>query len=254
MSFQFSIIIICKNEEHNIGQCLRSVHDLSDDIVVYDSGSTDSTVSILRQFPVQLHTGVWSGFGPTRQKAVDLAKHDWVLVVDADEVVSDGLRAWLQQLTPPAPDTAFRIRLKNHLGQRLVKWGAWGHDYRVRLYHKASVRWNELIVHERLVIPEHTRLINIHASLEHYTARSFTSLAQKMKQYALLTARQYHSQGKTSGWLKRSLGPGFAFFKSYIIKLGFLDGITGFHLASIISDYTLLKYEKLQEMEKKKEK
>src|SRR5215212_3926227 len=100
MSFQFSIIIICKNEREQIAQAISSVYSLSDDIVVYDSGSTDGTLESVKKFPVQLYTGVWEGYGKTRQKAVQLSKYDWVFIVDADEVVSDELVEELKMIKP----------------------------------------------------------------------------------------------------------------------------------------------------------
>lgn len=252
MSVKLSIIIICKNEAAGIGRTLESLRSLSDDIVVYDSGSTDGTLDIVRNFPVQLHTGSWEGFGRNRQKAVDLARHDWVMVVDADEILSSELVEEIRALDPPNNNTAYRICLRNHLGNEYVKWGDWGNDFRLRLYNRHVLRWNDAIVHEKLVVPEGTTITDLKGTVHHRTANGVDDYSRKMVQYALLTAEQYHIRGRRSTWIKRHLGPLFTFFKNYIVLLGFLDGRKGYVIARIISFYTFLKYTRLKEIEEAK--
>jgi glycosyltransferase involved in cell wall biosynthesis len=244
----FSIIIICKNEEENIERCIQSIASLSDDIVVYDSGSTDETLEKLKNFPIKLFTGGWEGFGKTRQKAAELSKYDWVLIIDADEVVSQNLGLELLSLSLTDSGIAYRIHLKNHLGNKHIKWGVWGNDDRIRLYNKNMVHWNEDIVHEKLVMPRNIVLKKLHSTIHHYTAKNFEQLSQKMKQYALLTAEKYYSQGKKAVWINKNFSPLFTFIKSYVFKLGFLDGGNGFKLAKIIALYTSLKYKRLHEL------
>lgn len=250
MSVQFSIVIICRNEAAHIGQTISSLLPLHADIVVYDSGSTDGTLELLQQLPVRLHAGPWLGFGRTRQKAAELARHDWVLIVDADEELTPGLAQELQQLDPPSERTVYSVRLLNHIGATHVRHGSWGHDHRVRLYNKRSIRWNDDQVHEKLLLPPGTQVVPLQHPMVHYTARSMQVLNQKLDQYALLTASQYHAYGKRSTWLKRNAGPLFAFAKSYLLKLGLLDGRTGWNLASALAGYTARKYKKLYELEK----
>ena len=249
MSVPFSIVMICKNEAHNILNALKSVYGLSDDIVVYDSGSTDATVQIVNTQPARLIDGEWEGFGKTRQKAVDLAKYDWVLMVDADEKLSEGLRDELQQWQP-AGETAYRIQLQNYIGQTHLKWGAWLNDKRVRLFNKKYWRWNEYIIHEKLLPTGKFQAATLQNPIRHTTAKSMEDYTKKMMQYACLTAELYYGQKKKQNWFRAYGGPAFTFVKNYVFLLGFLDGSAGFTLAKIISMYTYVKYKRLRRLYK----
>ena len=252
MSFQFSIVIICKDEAGHIGQTLKSIFSLSDDIVVYDTGSTDGTLEVLEKFPIKFHYGLWEGFGITRQKAVQFSRYDWVFIIDADEIVTNALAEELKQLKLTDEKIVYSILLQNHLGSQHIKWGIWGNDYRVRLYNKKLISWNDLIVHEELVIPNYITVKKLTKPILHYTAGDITELTNKMHLYALLTAEQYHLHGKRARWVKTVFGPLFAFIKSYILKFGFLDGKNGYDIARIIAGYTFLKYKRLHELWKNK--
>lgn len=247
MRFLFSIVIICKNEKDSIARTLESVQALSDDIVVYDSGSTDGTIEIVKSFDVKLHTGPWLGFGATRQQAALLSKYDWVLVVDGDEVVTPALGKELLSLQLINPEEAYRIELYNHLGTRRIRYGTWGKDFRIRLYHKDRMAWTPKIVHETLE-GSAARFIDLEHPILHYTASSFAALTRKMNAYAKLTGEQYYRSGKKSSLLKRSFGPIFTFLKSYVLKLGFLDGAAGYRLASLLARYTQQKYAHLHRL------
>lgn len=250
MSFQFSITIICKNAAGFIERTVNSVSGLSDDVVVYDSGSTDQTIELLKAMPVQLYEGPWEGFGKTRQKAAELARYPWVLVIDADEIVSPALGRELKSLDPQSDQIAYSIELKNHLGEERIKWGSWGYDFRIRLYNRNFVRWNDAMVHEKPVLSTGVQIQKLKYPVLHYTARTKKELWDKMHHYALLTAAQYHLNGKKASWIKRSSGPLFAFLKSFFFKFGFMDGKGGFDVASIIARYTYLKYHRLHELER----
>jgi glycosyltransferase involved in cell wall biosynthesis len=248
MSLQLSIIIICKNEAAHIARTLDSVCSLSNDVVVYDSGSTDGTLDIVSQYPVNLHTGPWEGFGPTRQKAVELSRYNWVLIIDGDEVVSKELAQEIRSLDPHSEQQAWRLPLHNYLGRDYIRRGDWGNDYRLRLYNKKVLRWNGYIVHEKLVVPPGVKITDLHYPVYHCTAQDVDELSTKMVEYALLTAEQYYINGRQSTWIKRHMGPVFTFVKNYIFLLGFLDGRNGYVIARIISFYTFLKYTRLHEL------
>lgn len=249
MIAQFSIIIICRNEARNIEAAVSSILSLSDDVVIYDSGSTDGTLDIVRKLPVRLETGAWQGFGPTRQLAAQCARHDWVLVVDADEVVLPELAAELGRWQAPAAPTAYSIQLHNHIGAVCLRHGTWGHDFRVRLYNRHHAHWSDARVHEKLLLATGTRTERLQHTIRHNTARSMEELAQKLDRYATLTAGEYRRIGKKSTWIKRNLGPLFAFIKSFFLKLGFLDGRAGYQLAQAIARYTRQKYVRLHRLQ-----
>jgi glycosyltransferase involved in cell wall biosynthesis len=248
MSFSFSVVMICRDAETTIGHALEHVRGLSDDVVVYDSGSTDGTLNIVRRYDVQLHQGEWLGFGRTRQKATDLARHDWVLMIDADEVVTKEMQDELKSMPLPPPNTAYRFCLHHIINGQPLHWGQWRHDCRVRLYNRKVVRWSDKAIHETVEVPQGIFIKTLRHGVLHYPAQSIDTFAEKMKQYALLTAAQHKAEGKRSTWMKRNLSPGFNFLQNYIFRLGFLDGSAGFRLARIFSRYTAEKYKTLKRL------
>src|SRR5829696_10006564 len=128
MGTPISIVIVCKNEAGVIANTLRSVRGLSDDIVVFDNGSDDGTIDIIKQFPVTLHIGKWEGFGITKQKATLLARNDWILSLDADEVPDEELIQELRQVTLENEKEVYSVRRKNFLGKHHLRYGEWGND------------------------------------------------------------------------------------------------------------------------------
>lgn len=249
---RISIVIVCKNEAGNIEKVLDSIRDISDDVVVYDSGSTDGTIGILKSYGVRLHQGEWMGFGKTKQFAIGLAKHDWILSIDADESPDEKLANELKQLEPGDERTVYDIRFKNYLGEKHLRWGEWGSDTHIRLFNRRLVNWNEAPVHESLVMPEGIKVLKLQGSIIHRTMKDTAEYSQKMVSYALLNAEKYYRSGKRSTWLKRSFSPLFSFVKHYIFMLGFLDGWEGLLSARMTAFYTFLKYARLHELQNRK--
>ena len=142
MNKQLSIVIICKNEKGSIERVLQSIVPVSEDIVVYDSGSTDGTVAVLQQFPVRINQGEGMGFGKTKQHAVSLAANDWVLCLDADEALDNALQKSLQQLSFDDSNKVYQFRFKNLLGSKHLRWGEWGGDKHIRLFNRRKVNWD----------------------------------------------------------------------------------------------------------------
>lgn len=247
MQQELSIVIICKNEEATIARTLASVKALSHDIVVYDSGSSDKTLQLIHEAGITPIEGDWFGFGPTRRHATTLAKNDWILCVDADEWLEESLQQEIRQLTP-TPGTLYRVRLKNHLGQKPINWGGWGTDWRLRLFNRTDTNWSEAQIHERVVLPSRCKVQSLQGRINHRTAKSIEDYKFKMSRYAVLTARNYFAQKKNATWLKRYASPFYAFFKNYILKLGFLDGAAGWQVSKQIAVYTFQKYQHLHDL------
>jgi glycosyltransferase involved in cell wall biosynthesis len=247
MTAKFSVVIVCKNEADIIGRVLDSVQPLTDDIIIYDNGSTDGTLDIISGYSVNLHRGPWLGYGKTKQHAVNLAKHDWVLSIDADEALDKDLQEELQSLSF-ADGTVYQIRFKNFLGDKCLQWGEWGHDKHVRIFNRKAVNWNEADIHEELVIPGGIKIKRLRGHILHYTMKDIPEYSRKVVHYALLNAEKYFRQGKKAGFVKRYINPGFAFNKHYFFQLGFLDGWEGLISACMTSYYTFLKYARLHEL------
>ncbi|MBL0336498.1 MAG: glycosyltransferase family 2 protein [Chitinophagaceae bacterium] len=249
-----SIVIICKNEAAVIGHTLEKIKGVSDDIIVYDNGSTDETVSIVRQYPVRLEQGPWEGFGRTKNKACALAKHDWILSLDADETPDETLIASLRSFDGAEEKAVYDIRFKNFLGNVHLRFGEWGDDSHIRLFNRKLVLWNEAPVHEELIIPAGVSISKIKGAILHRTMKDIAEYAIKMAHYAELRAGQYFKNNKKASWYKIRVAPTFNFIKYYFFKGGFLDGHEGFVCAKMTAFYTFLKYSRLKEMYKVEEK
>ncbi len=250
MKNRFSIVIVCKNEAAVIKHVLDSAQTVTDDIVLYDSGSTDGTLTIAQQYKnVQLHQGPWLGFGKTKQAATALAKWDWILSLDADEALDETLQQTLAQLSLNDPLTAYDIPFKNFLGRKYLRWGEWGFDSHVRLFHRGHAGWSDAAVHEQLLLPKHGVLKKLRGHVLHRTVRDLTVYSRKVTDYALLNAAKYHTAGKKATALKRYIAPPFTFLKFYVFMLGFLDGWEGFLCARMTAYYTFLKYARLHELQ-----
>lgn len=245
-----SVVIICKNEEDVIGKTLQSLGGLTDDVIVYDNGSTDNSLAVVRQFPVRLEQGSWEGFGATKRKAIALARHDWILSLDADEALDEEIRKSLQQLQPENDSMIYEMRFRNFLGEKYLRYGEWGNDRHIRLFNRNKVNWDDAPVHEQLRVPAGAVKKTVPGYILHRTMKDLADYSSKMRQYALLNAEKYRQQGKKVSGLKLWLAPGFSFFRNYILKGGFLDGHAGYICARMTAWYTFLKYARLKELNK----
>ena len=245
---KLSVVIICKNSASVIGKTLQSFAGLTDDIVVYDNGSTDNTAEIVQRSGANLFNGNWDGFGKTKNKANSLAKYNWILSLDADEAIDDELKNSLLCLSFTNEKVVYDISFKTFLGDKYLKHGEWGGDHHIRLFNRNEVRWNDAAVHEQLMIPDAMQVKKIKGYVLHRTAENFHDYEKKMEDYASLNAKKYFKQGKRLWWGKQWLSPIFSFVQNYIFRLGFLDGRDGYTCARITAGYTFLKYKKLKEL------
>ena len=249
---KISVVIVCKNEEDEIGRTLRSLAGLTDDIVVLDNGSIDNTKNIVRDLDARLVEESWEGFGKTKNKATRFAKYDWILNLDADESIDKELKNSLLNLPLQNDDEVFEIKFKNFFGDTYLRFGEWGSDRHIRLFNRRKVNWNETIVHEGLIFAPGVRVKKLKGFVLHYTVKNKAEFANKMQKYGLLNAEKYAREGKRSSWLRIYLAPVFTFLKYYVFQLGFLDGRAGFICAKMSSYYTHIKYARLLELNKVK--
>ena len=243
-----SIVIVCKNEADIIGATLDSLEGITDDIVVYDSGSTDSTLDILKRYPVKLYQGAWEGYGTTKKRAVALAKYDWILSLDADEAIDNELKQFILGLDLNERSTAYSLQYWNFLGNQRIRYGEWGSDSHVRLFNRREVNWNHASVHEQLEMPKDIKIKKAKGHVLHRTVRNEKEYSEKTFHYAMLSAGKYYLQGRKPSWFKRWIAPGFNFFNFYILQAGFLDGKAGYLCAKMTGRYTRLKYARLKEL------
>lgn len=250
---RLSVVIVCKNGAKVIGETIKSFSGLTDDILIYDNGSTDGTKEIVKQNNARLVEGAWEGFGKTKNKANALAKYDWILSLDADEAIDEELKESLLKEGLTDEKKVFEFKFKNFLGNKWLRFGEWGNDKHLRLFNRKEIRWNDAEVHESLLLPKEVKIISVPGHVLHKTAANFSEYENKMENYAVLNAAKYFKQQKRSGSLKMFFSAIFSFLKNYFFKLGFLDGVTGYHCARINARYTFLKYKRLDELRGKKQ-
>jgi glycosyltransferase involved in cell wall biosynthesis len=239
---RLSVAIIAFNEESNLAACLRSVA-WADEIVVVDSGSRDATREVARAHGARvIETADWPGFGAQKNRAVDACTGDWVLALDADERVELPLReAIVRALEQPAFDVYAMPRRSTYCG-RFIRHGGWWPDYVTRLFRRGTARFSEARVHERLVTDRPVG--RLAAPLTHYSFRSMDQVIGKMNRYSTEGARMLAGRGRAPG-LAGAIGHGLAaFLRTYVFKLGFLDGRYGFLLAVSNAEGSYYRYVK----------
>lgn len=241
-----SVVIISKNEAERIDGCLASV-TWADEIVVVDSGSTDSTLEIVRRYTDKIYTIPWQGFGPQKQSAVNLASHDWVLNVDCDERVSLELAEEIKGiLSLDVPESAYSIPRRTFFGRKEIKHCGWYPDWTIRLFDRTKSRYSDSIVHERVVTDGVVSTCREH--LLHYSFAGLSPLLEKLNFYSDLSARQMFDQGKLCSLFDLSVRPLIAFLKTYLFKAGILDGVEGLVISTTTAMLTFAKYAKLREL------
>lgn len=245
---KISVVIVCKNEAHILGRTLQGVQSLAAEVLVYDTGSTDGTVQLAKSAGATVVEAPWEGYGPSKQKAIALAQHDWVLNLDADEVPDEEAQRAIGQLSLSDEKICYRLRFVNFLGERALHWGEFGFDSHIRLFNRKQVGWNDEAVHERLQFAAGVKDQRLTGAILHYTMKNTAEFVQKSVHYALLNAGNYFQRGKKSTWIKRYLSPLFMFLKYYCLRLGFLDGWAGLFSARMASLYTYVKYARLYEL------
>jgi len=194
-----SVVIVCKNGAKVIGETIKSFSGLTDDILIYDNGSTDDTKEMVNQSNARLIEGSWEGFGKTKNKANALAKHDWILSLDADESIDEQLKENLLQLNLADESKVYEFKFKNFLGDKWLRYGEWGNDKHIRLFNKKKISWNDADVHESLLLPTEVKVISIPGNVLHKTAPDITAYEKKMENYAALNAEKYFKQQKRAG-------------------------------------------------------
>ena len=238
-----SVIVITKNEADRIGRCLESVA-WADEIIVLDSGSTDQTVSIARQYTPHVVVTDWPGFGKQKNRALEMATGDWVLSLDADETVTAELRSELAAaMASPDGKAAFKMPRRSRFCGRHMRHAGWWPDYVTRLFRRGRARFSDDLVHERL-IPDGP-VGTLSTPLDHDTVRNLDEVLGKVNQYSAAGARKAHKRGRR-GSLTKAVSHGlWSFLRTYLFRGGFLDGREGFMLAVANAEGTYYRYLKL---------
>ncbi|MCR4659897.1 MAG: glycosyltransferase family 2 protein [Bacteroidales bacterium] len=241
-----SAVIITCNEARNIGRCLDSLAGVADEIIVVDSGSTDNTELICKEYNVRFDAHPWEGYDKQKNYANSLATNSWIFSIDADEALSPKLRESLMKFKQGEDDatTAYSVNRLTYYQGRAIRHCGWYPERKVRLFRKGEAKWDG-IVHEDLVFEG--KAANLDGDLLHYPYNGLNDLIAKYSKYASLMADKYHSQGKHATTMDCVLRPLWTFLRNYLIRFGMLDGHEGWTICKMMAYYTFMKYTLLRE-------
>jgi glycosyltransferase involved in cell wall biosynthesis len=240
-----SVIIITKNESQHIDRCLASVA-WADEIIVFDSGSTDITVEICKRYTPWVFVTDWPGFGPQKQRALDKASGDWILSIDADEYISDALKAEIQNVISKNAANGYEIpRLSSYCGKQ-IKHGGWWPDYVLRLFRHKDGRFTDDIVHERITVNGKTQQLT--NPILHEAFVDSEEVLRKINTYSSLGAKKLFAQGKKTSLTQALYKSIWTFFRTYILQAAFMNGPHGLMLAISNAEGTYYKYVKLLDL------
>lgn len=251
----FSVVIIAKNEAHNLPRCLASIQGWAAEIIVALNETTDASEVIARQHGARVHQLPWRGFRDTKNAALALASHDWVLSLDADEEVSLALRADLSAfLRQPDRDrfAGARFPRKVWFIDRWITHGDWYPDFSLRFIHRARSRWGgDEFVHEKVECDG--PVATLRGDLHHYSFPTLASHVGKINPFAELFVRQQQAKGVRFSLGAAVFRPWWRFFRGYVLRRGFLDGFPGFYIACATAFGAFVRYSRLYEVENRRE-
>lgn len=237
-----SITVITKNEEANIRQCLESVK-WADEIVVVDSGSTDGTLAICREYTDKVFAEQWLGYGPQKNRALDYATGEWVLSLDADERVTLQLKEEIEKAMVEGACSAYRVpRLSSYCG-RYMRHSGWWPDHVLRLFKRGTARFSNARVHEQ--VETAGKIGTLASPLLHQSFSNFEQVLHKVNQYSTESACMLAARGKRASLSQAIFHAVWAFCRTYLLRRGFLDGRHGFLLAVSNAEGTYYRYVKL---------
>jgi len=243
---KISAAIITFNEERNIARVIESLR-CCDEILVLDSGSNDRTVEIARKLGARVEEASWHGYAAQKNIATELAANDWILSLDADESLSEALEAeiWHIKKSGADCDGYTMPRMAQYLGRWILHSG-WYPDRKVRLFDRRKARWVGEFVHESVRVDGPVG--HLESNLLHFTCSSLSEHLRTMDSYTTLAAQEMVTRGQSLGFARLLLDPPWTIFRTYVLKLGFLDGIEGLTIAYMAGLYNFVKYAKARAM------
>jgi len=240
-------VLITRNASAVLDACLESLA-FADEILIVDSQSTDGTLDIAARRGARIVQKEWLGFGRQKQFAVDQARHDWVLCLDADERVSDALAGSIRRALEAPVSPGYRMARRNRFLGRWLSHGEGYPDWSPRLFNRLNARWSDDLVHEKVLYAVTPGTLE--GDLMHDSSDDLATYLDRQNRYTTLAARQAYELGKSSGLFHLLLSPVVRFFKFYVLRLGFLDGVPGLLHISIGCMNSYMKYAKLLELKK----
>ncbi|MFQ5928344.1 MAG: glycosyltransferase family 2 protein [Acidobacteriota bacterium] len=245
---RISAVLVTYNEEDKIERALTSLKAVSDEIVVVDSCSTDATTQICRRYTDRVLQRAWEGYRAQKQFATEQASHDWVLSLDGDEMLSPQLKEEILQWKFQECDyKGYYLPRKTFFMRRWIEHTTWYPDWQLRLFQKSCGRWEGGRVHESFRVAGPTGKFK--GQIYHHTYASFSEYLEQLEHFSSLAAKDLYDQGKRAHWIHFTFYPPVVFFKNYLMRKGFLDGIPGLVVSTLAAVSTLFKYLKLWEIQ-----
>ena len=236
---RISAVLMVRDAEASFVATLDSLKSFGE-VVVYDNGSRDKTLAIAARYPnVKIHKGEFSGFGPTRNRAASLAKHDWVFSIDADEVPDAALLSALDGLSLSDPTTTYAVERQNYLLGKRVKHAGWGSQWLTRLYNRTTHTFTQVTVHEKLELKGGEQALPLAGTLKHTAMRDAGDFLVKMHRYTMLKAGESERTYHPAVILLKTF---WAFIRSYLLRLGVLDGWRGLLISVSEANGVFYKY------------
>jgi len=244
---KISAVIITFNEERNIERCLKSLNQVADEIIVIDSFSEDNTAEICKRFPVKFILKEWMGYSAAKNFGNNIANNDYILSIDADEALSDELKKHIMELkkTDNLLDAYRFNRLTNYCG-KWVHFGGWYPDTKLRLWNRNKGKW-EGEIHEEIILKNSTKTGFVKGNLLHFSYYTIEQHLNQANKFTDIMSNDLFKKGKNASIFKLLLSPVFKFIRDYFLKLGFLDGYTGFTICRISANASFMKYYKLRQ-------
>ena len=246
MNKKLTSTIITFNEERNIGRCIDALQSISDEIIVLDSFSTDKTLDICKEKGVKVVQREWKGYSNAKNYLNQLASHEYIFSVDADEAPDETLQQSILKIKEKGFEGVYAVnRLTNYCG-KWIKHSGWYPDVKTRIFPQSISEWQGEFVHEQLVIEGNPKPTLLPGHLLHYSYYSPKEHRERADKYSELTALKMYKNGKKAGVLKPYISALGRFIAMYIIKGGFLDGKAGFQIARISAQSNIYKYKELR--------
>lgn len=248
-----SVSIITLNEEANLPRCLESVRDLASEIVVIDSGSTDRTRQIAESSGAIFEAHSWQGHVAQKNIALRRCTQPWILCLDADEAISPELGAEIRDLISHPENSAgiaaFRFpRITLYCG-RWIRHGDWYPDRKVRLCRRGAAEWGGIDPHDKLIA--NGKVGELYGRILHHSTETIDRQIAKIASYSNAFLRDAQAKRRGASWFDLMVRPPWRFFRTYFIKLGFLDGWQGWHIAWMTAFYSVTRYAKVREAQEK---
>lgn len=249
---KLSAVIITLNEERNIRRCIESLIGVADEVIVLDSLSTDTTKAICSEYDfVRFEERKWEGYSSSKNFANSLSSFSYIFSIDADEAVSTELKTAILHEKNQGFSGIYTVNRKTNYCGTWIHHSGWYPDYKVRIFPKDQTKWVGEYVHEELEFsaPFQEKLLS--GDLHHYSYYDYTDHRTRADKYSLLTARKMNARGKKVGIFKPYLSALGRFISMYLIKRGFLDGYSGWKIATISAKSNIFKYKELRRLNKK---